>query len=87
MPKVPKHPALAQVVEGPPSNTNNIIVSTVDTPNGHTTDQLKQKTINMGIKVMRCKERNIFLGVLIRLGLGTKEVEVFSEAGKVEKRG
>ena len=26
---------------------------------------------------MRCEERNIFLGDLIRLGLGTKEVEVF----------
>ena len=77
-PRVPKHPATAQVMEGPPSQIKtSILVSTVDTPNGDTTDQLKQKTINMGIKVMKCEERNMFMGELIRMGLGTREVENF----------
>ena len=53
--RVSKHSAPAQVVEGPPSQSHsNLFVSTVDTPNGDTTDQLKQKTINMAVKVMKC---------------------------------
>ena len=31
----------------------------------------------MAIKVMRCEERNTFMGDLIKLGLGTNEVESF----------
>ena len=31
----------------------------------------------MAIKVMKCEERNGFMGELIKLGLGTKEVEYF----------
>ena len=38
---------------------------------------MKQKTINMGIKVMKCEERNMFMGELIMMGLGTREVENF----------
>ena len=78
-PRVKKHPATAVVMEHPPSNNlqNSKLSSTVDTPNGDTTDQLKQKTLQMGIKVMKCEERNVFLGDLVGLELGTKEVENF----------
>ena len=73
-----EHPATANGMEQSPSiKTTSNLVSTVDTPNGDTTDQLKQKTSHMEIKVMRCEERNVFIGELIKLGLGTKEVENF----------
>ena len=57
------------------SNTN--ICITVDTSKEDTTAQLKQQTITMALKVMRCEERNMFIGDLIRTGMGTKEVENF----------
>ena len=62
----------------PPSQTN-IISNTVDTPvrTEDTTASLRQKTITMALKVMRCEERNIFFGDLIRAKLGTREVENF----------
>ena len=73
-----KHPATAIRMEQSPSiQTSSKLVSTVDTPNGDTTDQLKQKTFHMEIKVMRCEERNTFMGDLIKLGLRTKEEESF----------
>jgi hypothetical protein len=58
------------------SSTNNICI-TVDTSKEDTTAQLKQQTITMALKVMRCEERNVFIGDLIRSGMGTKEVENF----------
>ena len=38
---------------------------------------MKRTIIAMAVKVMRCEERNVFLGDLVRLHLGTKEVEGF----------
>ena len=64
--------------EGDPplSRTDSILFSTVDTTQVDTT-ALKQKTIAMAIKVMRSEERNVFLGDLMGLRLGTREVENF----------
>lgn len=69
------NPEMAAVRGDPLSTTNNIICSTVDTSNGDTTANLKQKTLAMALKVMRCEERNVFFGELLQAGLGTKEVE------------
>ena len=61
-----------------PSSNNNIS-NTVDTSveTEDTTASLKQKTLTMALKVMRCEERNMFFGDLIKARLGTKEVENF----------
>ena len=61
------------------TQTQLLFCETVDTPatTEDTTANLKQKTVTMALKVMRCEERNIFFGDLIRAGLGTREVENF----------
>ena len=71
------NPEMAAVRGGPLSlsSSTNSICSTVDTSNGDTTANLKQKTLTMALKVMRCEERNVFFGELLQAGLGTKEVE------------
>ena len=68
---------LAQVMEGPPSTNQNQNSSTVDTSREDTTANMKRTTLAMAVKVMRSEERNVFLGDLVRLHLGTKEVERF----------
>ena len=62
---------------------------TVDTPvtTEDTTAYLRQKTVTMALKVMRCEERNIFFGDLIRTGLGTREVENFISNQEYLRRG
>ena len=82
-------PGMAAVREGPPSSTSNtIICSTVDTSVPEdTTASLKQKTVAMATKVMRCEERNIFFGDLISLRLGTREVENFISKQERLRRG
>ena len=59
------------------TSPNSIICNTVDTSTEDTTASMKQKTITMALKVMRCEERNVFFGDLIRARLGTREVENF----------
>ena len=59
------------------SSSTNHICTTVDTSKEDTTAILKQQIITMALKVMRCEERNVFIGDLIRSGMGTKEVENF----------
>ena len=52
------HPGMANGKGGPPlSKTDSNLFATVDTSQEDTT-ALKQKTIAMAIKVMRCEERN-----------------------------
>ena len=58
-------------------NSNNIIDSPVDTLEGDTTASLKQATWELAEKVMVIEERTIFLGDLISIGRGTREVEGF----------
>ena len=60
-----------------PANNNNskLIDSPVDTLEGDTTASLKQATWELAEKVMVIEERTIFLGDLISIGRGTREVE------------
>ena len=81
------NPEMAAVRGDPLSTTNNIICSTVDTSSEDTTASLKQKTVAMATKVMRCEERNIFFGDLIRVRLGTREVDNFISKQERLRRG
>ena len=49
----------------------------VDTLEGDTTAHLKQATMDMAEKVLIIEERTTFLGEMIKMGRGTKEVEGF----------
>ena len=50
---------------------------TVDTLEGDTTASLRQATIDLAEKVLVIEERTLFLGDVIKLRRGTKEVENF----------
>ena len=60
------------------SSTNNKIIEvTVDTLEGDTTASLKQATMELAEKVVTIEERTTFLGDLIKVRRGTREVEKF----------
>ena len=69
-------PSQEEIPSSSSSNSTNYC-NTVDTFKEDTTANLKQQTITMALKVMKCEERNVFIGDLIRSGMGTKEVENF----------
>ena len=71
-------PEMADRRGGPPSlDTNIFICSTDDTSTEDTPANLKQKTLTMATKVMKCEERNSFMGELMGQRLGTRDVENF----------
>ena len=72
-------PGMAQSEEfSPPNNQQQNLSSTVDTSSREdTTASLKRTTLAMAAKVMRREETSVFLGDLVKLHLGTKEVEGF----------
>ena len=57
------------------NNIGHVINSPVDTLEEDTTATLKQSTWELAEKVMVIEERTIFLGDLVSIGRGTKEVE------------
>ena len=66
--------------EGGPSSTSNLTKSipiTVDTLMRDTTANLKQSIMDLAVKVVVVEERSTFIGDLIKLKRGTKEVENF----------
>ena len=81
------NPGMVNGKGGPrPTNIQHTnLCSTVDTSQEDTT-ALKQKTIAMAIKLMKCEERNIFLGDLMGLRLGTREVEIFISKQEKSRR-
>ena len=60
-----------------PASKAKSIDFTVDTLEGDTTAYLRQTTMALAEKVMVIEERTIFLGDLLRIRRGTKEVENF----------
>ena len=60
------------------NNQQKLILPTVDTSHREdTTANLKRMTSAMAAKVMRREETCVFIGDLVKLNLGTKEVEGF----------
>ena len=68
------------------SKTNQNICSTDDT-SPEDTPALKQRILTMASKVMKCEERNSFMGELMELRLGTKDVEGFIYKQESLRRG
>ena len=58
-------------------NNNENNSTTEDTANTDTTAKLKHRILDLAKRVMRGEERTVFFGVLLKLGMGTKEVEGF----------
>ena len=51
--------------------------STVDTGIPDTTAKLRYRVLDMAQKVMKGEERSVVFGELLKMGMGTKEVENF----------
>ena len=79
--RVGQHPASAYRKDDNISSSSNYISSNIDSPvdtlEGDTTATLKHATMELAEKVVVIEERTIFLGDLVRIGRGTKEVEGF----------
>ena len=77
--RVAKNSEGAQAQGGPLSNNTdrNSIDVTVDTLSGDTTAKLRQTVMRLAEKVMLIEERSTFLGDLLKIKRGTREVEAF----------
>jgi hypothetical protein len=69
------------------SNQTNIFICSTDDTSSEDTPALKQKILTMSSKVMKCEERNSFMGELMGLRLGTKDVEGFIVKQESLRRG
>ena len=58
------------------------IVPPVDIPEGNTTANLKRTVMALAEKVMCIEERTTFLGEVLKMRRGTREVENFEETGR-----
>ena len=81
-PGVSTNSGLAQGKGGPSSQSHNetksnFITVETSTTAEDTTASLKQASMTLAEKVVVIEERSIFLGDLIKLGRGTREVERF----------
>ena len=74
--------ARAQTKGSPHSRKSNFIDATVDTLKRDTTDKLRQETMELAEKVMILEERTTFLGELLNMRRGTREVENFVRKSK-----
>ena len=66
------------VIKADENNTNNKkSISTGDTGTPDTAAKLRNRVLDMAKKVMRGEERNVFFCELLKMGMGTKELENF----------
>ena len=59
------------------NTNNNNSISTGDTGTPDTAAKLRNRVLDMAKKVMRGEERNVFFCELLKMGMGTKELENF----------